>query len=204
MVEAVENFGPNVLGFQLATGARRWYIVGVYIAPEDTTTMERVVEAIWRKPRGAELLVEGDLNVDIAAPEGDRRAEDIATELATAGLEDMARHFLPREKRWCRDRRTWDMLRKGQEVRSRTDYTLGTDRRLFRNVTVRDPRHNSDHYMVLGCLPSAPLSETKRYLGGQKRWPVRPLLKPSRADELFAALRRAVPRPKLREARQNA
>ena len=58
------------------------------------------------------------------------------------------------------------MLRKGQEVRSRTDYILGTDRRLFRNVTVQDPRHNSDHYMVLGCLPSAPLSETKRYLGG--------------------------------------
>ena len=50
----------------------------------------------------------------------------------------------------------WGMLRKGQEVRSRTDYILGTDRRLFRNVTVRDPRHNSDHYMVLGCLPSAP------------------------------------------------
>ena len=34
VVEAVEKFGPNVLGFQLATGARRWYIVGVYIAPE--------------------------------------------------------------------------------------------------------------------------------------------------------------------------
>ena len=86
----------------------RWYIVGAYIAPKDTTTMERVVEAIQRKPRGAELLVVGDFNVDIAAPEGDRRAEDIATELATAELEDMARHFLPREKRWCRDRRTWE------------------------------------------------------------------------------------------------
>ena len=153
----MEKFGPNVLGFHLATGAWRWYIVGVYIAPEDTTTLERVVKAIRRKPQGAKLLVAGDFNVNIAAPEGDRRAEDIATELATAGLEDMARHFLPREKRWCRDRRTWGMLRKGREVRSRTDYILGTDRRLFRNVTVRDPRHNSDHYMVLGCLPSAPL-----------------------------------------------
>ena len=27
VVEAVEKFGPNVIGFQLATGARRWYIV---------------------------------------------------------------------------------------------------------------------------------------------------------------------------------
>ena len=39
VVEAVEKFGPNVLGFQLATGARRWYIVGAYIAPKDTETM---------------------------------------------------------------------------------------------------------------------------------------------------------------------
>ena len=28
-VEAVEKFGPNVIGFHIATGARRWYIVGV-------------------------------------------------------------------------------------------------------------------------------------------------------------------------------
>ena len=109
VVEAVEKFGPNVLGFQLATGVRRWYIVGVYIAPEDTMTMEQGVEAIRRKPRGAALLVAGNFNVDIAAPEGDRRAEDIATSLATEGLEDMARHFLPRESRWCRDQRTWGM-----------------------------------------------------------------------------------------------
>ena len=95
------------------------------------------------------------------------------------------------------------MRRKGQEVRSRTDYILGTDRRLFRNVTVRDPRHNSDHYMVLGCSPSAPLSETKQYLVGQNQWPVRPPTQPSRSDELFADLRRAVPRPKTWEARRN-
>ena len=38
VVEAVEKFGPNVLGFQLATGERRWYILGVYIAPEDMET----------------------------------------------------------------------------------------------------------------------------------------------------------------------
>ena len=121
MVEAVEKFGPNMLGFHLATGARRWYIVGVYITPEETETMERVVEAIQKKPRGAELMVAGNLNADIAAPEGDRRAENIATDLATAGLEDIAQHFFPREKQWCRDRRTWSMRRKGQEVWSRTE-----------------------------------------------------------------------------------
>ena len=200
----MEKFGPNVIGFQLATGVRRWYIVGVYLAPEDTTTMERVSEAIRSKPRGTELFVVGNFTVDLAALEGDLRAEDIATALATEGLEDLVRHFLPRETRWCRDRRTWGVIIKGREVRSRTDYILGTDRRLLRNVAVRDPRHNSDHYMVLGCLPRAPPTEHKRYLGGRKRLPVRPPRYPMRTDELFAALRRAVPRAQPRKARRNA
>ena len=109
-VEAVEKFGPNVISFQLATGARRWYIVGVYLSPDDTEMMERVAEAIRSRPRRAELMVAGDFNVDMATPEGDRRAEDIATTLATEGLEEMARHFLPRESRWSRGWRTWGVL----------------------------------------------------------------------------------------------
>ena len=35
---------------------------------------------------------------------------------------------------------------------AKTDYILGTDCRLFMNVSVRDPRYNSDHYMVMGVL----------------------------------------------------
>ena len=116
----------------------------------------------------------------------------------------MAQHFLPRERRWYRDRRTWGMLQNGREVWSRTDYILWTDLRLFGNVAVRDPQHNSDHYMVLGCLPSASLTEQKRYLGGRKWWLVRPPEKPTWADQLFAALRRAVPKAQPREARLNA
>ena len=49
-----------------------------------------------------------------------------------------------------------------------------------------------------------PPTEHKRYLGGRKRWPVRPPREPTRTDQLFAALRRAVPRAQPRKARQNA
>ena len=109
-VEAVQQFGPSVIGFQLATGARRWYIVGCYLSPDNTSTIERVVEALMERPKGAELLVAGDLNINFAEPEGDWREEYIAATLVTEGLEDMAAHFLPRWSRWCRDRRTWSML----------------------------------------------------------------------------------------------
>ena len=140
--------------------------MGYYLSLEDTSTIERVVEALWERPKGAELVVAGDLNINFAAPEGERREEDIADTFATEGLEDMAPHFLPRQRRWCWDRRKWCILRQGREVRSRTDYILGTDRSLFGNVSIQDHQHNSDHYMVLGCLPSASLTKHTWYLGG--------------------------------------
>ena len=138
-----------------------------YLAPDNTSTIERVVEALRERPKGAELLVAGDLNINIADPEGDRREEDTETTIATEVLEDMSSHFLPQQRRWSWNIRTWEMLRKVREVQSRTDYILGTDRHLFGNVSVQDPWHNSDHYLVLGYLPSASLTEHKRCLGGR-------------------------------------
>ena len=115
----------------------------------------------------------------------------------------MPDHFLPRQRPRCRDGREWSMVRLGREVRSQTDYILGTDRRLFRNLAIWDPRHNSDHYMVLGCLRSAPLREHTLYLWCLARLPLRPPTTPTRKDGLFVALRRAIPKPKSREARKN-
>ena len=37
------------------------------------------------------------------------------------------------------------MIGEGREVRSRMDYILWMDRRLFGYISVQDPRHNSDH-----------------------------------------------------------
>ena len=82
----------------------------------------------------------------------DGRGTEIAAALTEARLEDMTAHFLPSKKRWGRERRTWSMVREGKVIRSRTDYLLGTSRSLFSNVAVQDPRHNSDHYMVVGLL----------------------------------------------------
>ena len=42
-VEAVRQFGPNVVSFQLATGARWWYIIGCYLDPDDTLYHRGVV-----------------------------------------------------------------------------------------------------------------------------------------------------------------
>ena len=36
-VEAIRQFGPNVVSFQMATGERRWYIMGCYLTPNETS-----------------------------------------------------------------------------------------------------------------------------------------------------------------------
>ena len=90
-----------------------------------------VVAALKERPRGAKLLMAGDFNAKLSEPEFNRRGEEIATALAKEGMDDMPEHFLPRRRSWCRDGRTWRMIREGREVRSRMDYILGADFRLF-------------------------------------------------------------------------
>ena len=51
-VEAVQQFQPNVVDFQLAMGERRWYIVGCYLSLDDTSMIESVVAALKERPRG--------------------------------------------------------------------------------------------------------------------------------------------------------
>ena len=202
-MEAVRQFGPNVVSFQLATGAWRWYTIGCYLAPNDTSTIESVVAALKYRPRGTALVVVGDLNTTLDDPKNNRRGTDIAAALTEEVLEDMVDHFLLRWHRWGREWGTWSKVWEGKVVRSRTDYILGIDRSLFCNVSVRDPRHNTGHYMVLGCLRSAPERDHAKYLTGRKKLPLQPPNEPTREDGILVALRRAVPKPHMRERRMN-
>ena len=56
-VEKVRPYGPNVISFEVVNDRRRWYIIGCYLAPDDTRTIERVVTALGDQPRGTLLIV---------------------------------------------------------------------------------------------------------------------------------------------------
>ena len=47
------------------------------------------------------------------------------------------------------------MCWQGRVFRSRTDYILGSDCKIFQNVPVQGPRHNSKHFMVMGSVCGA-------------------------------------------------
>ena len=115
-------------------------------------------------------------------------------------------NFLPQWRPWCRGRRTWAMVQLGREVRSRTDYILGYDRQIIQNVDVRDPQHNSNHFMVMGCLCGASPREHLRYLG---QWIRLPLKLPGRHTsmlvyKIFVEFRSAMPKPDKQVARHNS
>jgi hypothetical protein len=46
-IKKVELRGPNVLSFQLVSGAMRWYIMGCYILPNNLTTLMHIEQA-WQ------------------------------------------------------------------------------------------------------------------------------------------------------------
>ena len=65
---------------------------------------------------------------------------------------------------------------------------------MFQNVAVWDPIHNTDHYLVLGCLYGVTLRENQRYLGMLMWLPLYPPKRPSQEDYIFASLRQTVPK----------
>ena len=101
-MEAVWEYGTNVLSFEVATGSRRWYIVGCYLSPEDADTIDQLVTSLVDIPKGTALIVVGDLNTDLGDAESDRRGSEIAAAMTEAGVEDMTAHFLPRKREWGR------------------------------------------------------------------------------------------------------
>ena len=158
----------------MASVGKLWFIVGCYLSHDNAATTNRIVMAIGHNPCGAEILVAGYINTNPTATEGNICGADIVVSIVTAGLEYMSTHFLSHYKTWERDGRMWYMLCQWREMQSHMDYILGTDHSLFWNVSVWDPWHILDHFMVLGCLCRAAQWEHSSYLRWLHRFPLRP------------------------------
>ena len=76
-----------------------------------------------------------------------------------AELEDILEGFHTYPCPWNQEKGMWIMFGMGRKVRYQTDYILETDHCVFMNMSVRDPRHNLDHYLILWCLCSATMRE---------------------------------------------
>ena len=69
-LEEAKARGPNITTFELATDTDRYFVVGCYIPPCETTgtTLTTIEQAMAEMPKGCVPLILGDLNVDLANP----------------------------------------------------------------------------------------------------------------------------------------
>jgi hypothetical protein len=85
---------PNLLTFQLVTGDKQFYCMGVYIPPTDTMGVEDLW-AVWEAcPVGCTPLVLGDLNINFSDPRN-KREELIINLLNDINVVDASRRFVP-------------------------------------------------------------------------------------------------------------
>ena len=197
-VESVRYHGPNVMSCMLVTASRRFGVVGAYLPPADTDTLDYLTAALDCFPRDCIPVVLGDLNVDL---DDLRTARDhaIATELMAHSLLNLLHHY--RQRRRYRHCHTWSQLRQGERVSSRCDYILSTSTHWFRNVALRTPSlFGSDHLLILADLHLSPLLEHWSYTKGRARLPLKlPKYGPLTRAELSNLTPR--PRPSARERR---
>ena len=148
-------------------------LIGVYIPPEDETTIGHLEKAIERFNQGQTPIILGDLNVNLRYPWGPR-GQRIADLLATAGVSSMLHHFRQRES--YRDHATWRQFSAtGKDIINRgwNDYILAPERRRMQCVVLRDPAHfSTDHLMVMGKLTSKTFRANRRYLRRRTRFPL--------------------------------
>ena len=67
-----------------------------------------------KRPHGDELIVIGNVNTDIADPEGNTRNKEISVSLVDAVLENMSSNSPLRRIPWSQDSLNWRMIWKGR------------------------------------------------------------------------------------------
>jgi hypothetical protein len=88
-IKAVKIVSPNVLTFQLVIGSVRFFVIGAYIPPADTTGVVALRAAWATCPSSCKPLLLGDLNIDFGSPRTSRE-EAIADLLDEINLVNMS------------------------------------------------------------------------------------------------------------------
>ncbi len=84
---------PNVLTFQLIMGGVRFFVIGAYIPPADTTGVDDLHAAWATCPLTCKPLLLGDLNINFGSLQTSRE-EAIADLLDDIHLVDMSQKYV--------------------------------------------------------------------------------------------------------------
>ena len=174
-IEETKFHGSHVVTFRLITGELRYYVVGCYIPPSSTAELADIRRAYKRCPKGFKPILMGDLNINLESPR-DERDMEIAEQVDWMDLGCLTDHFRQRRRCVTRGRLTWRQRRLGRWVSSKPDYFLARegDRRRFRRVVLRRPRHHdSDHRAIVAVFYAGNKKKMKVYRKKHCRFPLR-------------------------------
>jgi hypothetical protein len=73
-VEAPKVVTSNLITFQLVTGNQQYYVIGIYIPPNDTEGGHDLRAAWEACPANCHPIVMGNLNINVGNPRDDREA----------------------------------------------------------------------------------------------------------------------------------
>ncbi len=136
------------------------FAVGCYIPPNDLSTLQHIVQA-WNKcPRGHIPILLGNLNVNLHASRDNRDKQIGKAFEDVIGLTNLSKHFCQRSCGLMQGRWTWRMRRGRRWISSQCDYLLGcrVGCRKFHSVCQQTPfNHDLDHHAIITriCMGSA-------------------------------------------------
>jgi hypothetical protein len=173
---------PNLLTFQLITGYEQFYVMGIYIPPNNTTGVDALWAAWNACPDSCAPIVIGDLNICFEHPR-DEQEEAIANLLDKINLVDLSCKFCLRRcwMQLARRRWTWRQKWTGRWHHSQPDYIMAREGDIwyFWKVAFRLPLvHNSDHRVVVATFRARKTRWLTIYRRRRQRLPLR--LPPSR------------------------
>ena len=76
----------------------------------NASNLERIVAATGHRPQGLEVLVSGEFNADLEAPDEQEHNKTIALSMATESLDNMVAHLISSHHHYMRYGKTWSML----------------------------------------------------------------------------------------------
>ena len=89
------QLSANFIACYLATGEKCWYTLGCYLETGDRVTIWDVEAEMAERPIETEMIVAGDLNVDLERMGGRGWDKEITVVVVMARLEEISAHFLP-------------------------------------------------------------------------------------------------------------
>jgi len=199
------NNGPNIVTFQLTTGDKRFYVIGIYVPPDCSKGVDDLRGAWDACPQGCKPIVLGDFNINFGFSR-DEWEEIIVDLLDEINLIDLSRRFRLRTPRRAstRARLTWSQKHRGMRYYTQPDYIMARpgDMCQFKGVGFRSPRFlHSDHRAVVANIRVGRKGRFKNYQRASQKFPLSLPIRPKDAHTTaFDALAAKCVDPKMKRA----